>query len=67
MRMESRAPTQKVTAGILAGAITTIGIWALKSFAKVDIPGEVSAAITTVLTFLVSYLVPPADRDRVVQ
>jgi hypothetical protein len=63
-RMQTLVPSQKVTVGVLAGSITTIVIWALKSV--VVIPGEVAAAITTVLSFVVSYLVPPAARDQVV-
>lgn len=64
-QMATRVPSQKVAAGALAGALTTIAIWAIKTFAHQDIPGEVAAAITTVLTFIVSYIVPPAERDRV--
>ena len=63
-RMQTNVPSQKVTVGILAGSLTTIIIWALKSV--VVIPGEVAAAITTVLTFVASYFVPPAARDQVV-
>jgi putative flippase GtrA len=62
--MQTNVPSQKVTVGVLSGAITTIAIWALKSV--VVVPGEVAAAITTVLSFVVSYLVPPAARDQVV-
>jgi hypothetical protein len=63
-KMQSLVPAQKVTVGVLAGSITTIIIWALKSV--IVIPGEVAAAITTVLTFAASYLVPPSARDQVV-
>jgi len=62
--MQTSVPSQKVTVGILAGSLTTIIIWALKSV--VVIPVEVAAAITTVLTFVASYFVPPAARDQVV-
>jgi putative flippase GtrA len=64
--MQSLKPTQKVTVGGLAGAVTTIAIWILKTYAKIDIPGEIGAAITTVLTFIVSYLIPPSEDDQVV-
>jgi hypothetical protein len=60
-------PAQKVTAGALAGAVTTIGIWLIKTFGHVEIPGEIGAAITTVLTFIVSYLVPPSGNDQIVK
>ena len=61
-RMQTSWPTQKVQAGAVAGALTTIALFILKS-AGIDVPGEVGAAIVTVLTFLVSYVVPPHDRD----
>ena len=64
-RMQTNVPSQKVTVGVLAGSLTTIIIWALKSV--VVIPGEVAAAITTVLTFAASYFFPPAARDQVVE
>ncbi len=63
-RMQTNVPSQKVTVGVLAGSLTTIVIWALKSV--IVIPGEVAAAITTVLTFAVSYFVPPSARDQIV-
>lgn len=50
----------KVTAGVLAGALTIIAAWALSQFAHVEIPGYVSSAVTTVLTAVVSYIVPSA-------
>jgi hypothetical protein len=67
-RMNSSYPSTKVAAGAIAGAVTTIIIWVLKSYAHIDIPGDVGAAITTVLTFIVSYIVPPSSsaRDQVV-
>jgi len=58
-------PAQKVTAGALAGAATAIGIWLIKTFGHIDIPGEIGAAITTILTFIVSYLVPPSEDDQI--
>jgi uncharacterized membrane protein len=64
-RMTSSVPAQKVTAGAIAGALVTIAIWLSKTYGHVDIPSEVAAAITTVLTFIVSYIVPPSERDQV--
>lgn len=48
-------PKAKVVAGGLAGAATTIILFLLNSVG-VDIPGEVGAAITTVVGFVVSYI-----------
>ncbi len=63
-RMESAAPARKVTVGLVAGAVTTIVVWVVDTTTGVKIPGGVSAAITTVLTFAVSYVVPPSADDR---
>ena len=49
---------RKVTAGALAGALTVIGGWALREFGGVDLPAEVASAVTTLLTFGVSWFVP---------
>ena len=54
---------RKVAAGALAGAITTIFVWIANTYWGLDIPGEVGAAITTILTFLVGVLVPPVSED----
>lgn len=54
----NKAPNRKVMAGGLAGALTTIATWAADAFGGVKVPGEVAAAITTVIAFAVSYFVP---------
>ena len=64
-QMQSAAPARKVLAGGVAGAITTIIVWAVQAAHGPQITGEVSAAITTVLSFIVAYLVPPAASDQV--
>jgi len=63
-------PTRKVLAGGLAGAISTILVFALNSYVLAPkgsqlITGEVAAALTTVLSFLVSYFVPPSSDESV--
>lgn len=47
------APSRKVTAGALSGALVTIGVWATPA----DEPAAVVAAAVVVTTFLVSYFV----------
>jgi hypothetical protein len=54
-------PEKKVTAAALAGAIATILVWILH-VAGVDIPPEVSAALTTVLAAVAGYLAPHTHR-----
>jgi hypothetical protein len=55
----SYVPTRKVGAGALAGALSVILVWCLNSFVlgTTKITPEIASAITTVLTFLVSYFI----------
>lgn len=47
----------KVMGAALADALTTIVIWLL-SFAHVDVPTLVAAAMLTIVTFIVGWFVP---------
>ncbi len=64
-QMASAKPARKVWVALLPGAVTTIVVWGL-SLGKIIVPGAVAVAISTVLSFVVSYLVPPADSDGIV-
>jgi Na+/proline symporter len=70
-KQATRGPTRKVTFGAFAGALTAILVWILNTFEVLpnatQIPGEIASAMTTVLTFLVSYLVPPSPSDGIVE
>ncbi len=65
-------PVRKVTAGVFTGALVTLTVLILNTyhpfFKQKDnkISGEISGAATTVLTFIVSYLVPPGKKEIVV-
>jgi len=63
MQHASQLPTNKTVAGGLAGALTMIVVWALHQWGKVDVPAEIAVAISTVLSFAVSWSTPPAERD----
>jgi hypothetical protein len=52
----SMAPRPKVVAAALAGATTSIILWLMGTFAQLDVPAEIGAAITTVVSFLISYI-----------
>lgn len=65
-RMATSKPTRKVQAGGLAAAVTIIIVWSLRQFAGVEVPVEVGMAITTVVSLLTQYIVPPAAQDRVI-
>lgn len=57
MNMPQLIPTNKVTAGALAGALTAVIMWLLSIKAVVAPPG-IESAITVIVTFLVGYFVP---------
>jgi hypothetical protein len=50
-------PTQKVTTAGAAGALVTIVVWLVGAFTSVEVPGEVAAALTTIVAFAAAYLV----------
>jgi len=56
--MNSAIPTNKVQAGILAGALAAIAAWALKTWGHTEMPAEIAVALSTVITFGVQYFVP---------
>lgn len=57
----SAKPIRKVVVGAAAGAFMVIVAWASKQFAGVEIPAEVALAGSTVLVFIVQYMVPNAE------
>ncbi len=65
----SAVPTTKVISGGVAGAISVVIVWALNSFKVLpggtQIPGEIASALTTIISFAVSYFVPPSERDHI--
>lgn len=59
--MSKLAPVRKVSATLVASAITTILIWILSVLPPhVEVPSAVSAAITTVIGFVIGWLTPPS-------
>lgn len=54
----SKVPNRKVVAGGLAGSLTAIMVWLAPNITEVEIPPEIAASITTIVTALVSYFVP---------
>ena len=60
------APTTKVIGGTLGAAISTLIIWGLTQ-AGLTVDEGVKVALTTVFTFAVGYMIPPAPRDKVVE
>jgi hypothetical protein len=60
------APIRKVTFGVVAGAIVTIIIWAIKALGYQEPSPEVAAALTTLISFVISYMTPHAPNETVV-
>jgi len=50
----------KVTAAVLAAAVTTILAWLL-TLAGVELPNQVQGAITSVLVFVAGYMTPASN------
>ena len=64
-RTQTGAPTSKVMGGTIGAAISTLLIWGLtKTGLTVD--ESVKVALTTIITFIAGYMMPPAPRDNVV-
>ncbi|HEY4113627.1 MAG TPA: hypothetical protein VGM17_06145 [Rhizomicrobium sp.] len=61
----SALPVQKVLVGGVAGAVTTVLVFFWNSYSDHKIPAEVAAALTTLITFVISYLVPPNPKEAV--
>jgi hypothetical protein len=61
----SGLPVRKVSAGIIAGAITTIVVWALSTYCTIPIPDAVAAAITTLVSSVTSYLTRPGYKEGI--
>ena len=64
-QMQSAKPARKVWVGSLVGATVTIVVWIIETAANTKVPSTIAVAISTLLTGIVSYLVPPADTDGV--
>ncbi len=63
--LKSMKPIRKVTMGSLAGAITTLAIWALDAGWDIKLSSQVISAIGIVVSFATSYLTPCAADDLV--
>lgn len=57
-------PQRKVTAGALSGAITTIIIFIAAEFGY-ELEPSISAAISTIIGVVISYIIPPKQGETV--
>lgn len=65
MQVGSNKPINKVSAGILAGAIVAIVAWVLQQFGGIELPSGVQGALIVIISGLVSYFVPIAEGEIV--
>ena len=66
-RTKGNIPVRKVQASGIAGAIATIIVIILNSYVLNEnkpLTGEFSAALTTVIAFVVGYIVPPGKNEQ---
>jgi hypothetical protein len=60
-KLQAAVPVRKVGAGTLAGALTIVGFYVLGEVGDIQPPAEVGAAVTTLLTFVVSWFTPTKE------
>lgn len=53
----NNAPTRKVTVGLVANAIASIGCWIYAEATGKVIPGEIALSFMTIAQFLIQYAV----------
>ena len=65
--MGNLAPTSKMTAVGAAAFVTTILLWALREFGKIELPMDVAAAVGGLISFMAGWMTseptssPPGD------
>lgn len=65
-------PVRKVTAGAFTGALVTFIVLILNSYhpffrqEQNQISGQISGAATTILAFIVSYVMPPSRKEVII-
>lgn len=68
IKMATAIPARKVLGSTFAGALTVILIYIINNAVlgpANPLPAEVAAALTTVVSALVGYYLPPAARDQI--
>ena len=63
-RTETGAPTTKVMGGTIGAAMATLLIWGLTA-AGLTVDESVKVSLTTVITFIAGYMIPPAPKDNI--
>lgn len=66
-RMNSNAPSRKVTASVIAGALVQVLVWWNATVGGPEIPPEIVTALTVLVSFAVGYLTPPAPTENIIE
>ncbi|MTI03235.1 hypothetical protein [Roseibium sp. RKSG952] len=66
-QMSTNLPARKVVFGSVGAAVATVFIYVVEEFLLgATLPGAVSAALITIIVFLVGYFVPPSANDGII-
>lgn len=57
MNQDTAAPTRKVSAAMVGGALATIIAWIVNVVWSIDVPAEVQVALAVVITCVAAYVV----------
>jgi len=66
MPLPKRAPTRKVAAGGLAGALSAVIVYVLNQYvvpSEKPIPAEIASLLTTILSFVTGYVTKAGLND----
>jgi hypothetical protein len=64
---QTNIPTNKTLAASVGSAIGVVVVWLLNTYVlPTPLPVGVEAAVTTIVTFALSWIVPPSSREAVV-
>ena len=65
-QMQTAKPIRKLTVAGAAGSVGAIFCWIYQLATKTEVPGPIAVAITTLLSAVASYIVPPSAQDQVI-
>ncbi|MBO9468210.1 hypothetical protein J7443_23490 [Tropicibacter sp. R15_0] len=61
--MATPYPARKVNGAAFAAAVSSVLLWVLRERLGWQLPITLEPAIVAIVTFVVGYFIPPADRD----
>lgn len=64
MSEKSAKPIRKINAVAISGFTITVVTWLVTEYANIELTPDVAAAITTLVTFGIGYLVPDSRVDN---